>query len=50
MGLLEQGSFKKCRFLEMLENLEKLESLEMRPQNVESKGESNHFLEIFSKI
>ena len=43
MGSLVNGLFRKVRFLEILEYLEILEN----PQNVENKGDSDRFLEIF---
>ena len=42
--LWKRGLFRKVHFLEILENLEILEILE-NPQTVETKGESDHFLE-----
>ena len=41
----KRGLFGKVHSLEILENVDILENLE-NPQTLESKGESDHFLEI----
>ena len=45
----KRGLFKSVHFLEILETLENLEILET-PQNVDNKGESDHFLEILENF
>ena len=49
-ALLEKRCFKNVHVLEILENLFQDSKDSRKPQEVENKGEPDHFLEILEKI